>query len=1063
MLIVTASEDDHNRIQAVLSEADKRGGTGDLVTRAYTLQTANPSTIMTALTPVVPNATISVDAANQMLVATASEEDHAQIKAIVDEADRRNEGEITTEVYPLKWANPYTLSMSIKPIAPTAVISPDMSNKTLIVSATAKDHARIKPVIEQADTRGGGELLTKAYTLRTANPNTILAALQPAVPDAKISSDVANQMLIVTASADDHKRIESIVDEADRRKDGELVTQVYRLKWANPYPLSTSIKPIAPQAIVSPDVSNRTLIVTASLQDHARVKQIVEQADRRGEGELTTKVYPFKLANPATIANALTTLMPTATLSSDNNTNTLIVTATDADHKMIEPLVAELDVADPKSAVLKPYRVESADPQHVYRALNELFRSSRNVNVGYQQETGTILVFAPPAEQDEVARAIQDIDQMTAGRPKATLEVYPLEGLDGDAAVESLRSLLVDETPKVELQVDLTNNQILAIAEPRQHAMLRSALSQLVPEQREMEVFSLQRIDPYTAQSAITTLFMDLPLAATPSVDSDPNTQQLMVRATRSQLTRIRELLDKLGEGPTRPRDGQSGAPLRILPLSGDVEGTLRQLERIWPQVSGNPLQVIAPPQRRRSTDTPRSRTMLVPQNLPLLMPQQEEPAAPRDESREESRDEPRDESRDESREEPREESRDESRDEPRDARPAEQPGEPTPETEELPEADAPEDGEEQGATGTKGAAQGKSAATRRIPALLVSVQRPAEPDAAEPDAAEPDVQEPAPPALPGPAGGGEGEPAVPAAAAAADERVPQDALEETPQDAAHDEANEASQPERPPIVVVVGEGRITVTSRDAEALDQFENLLKTLQRGRRVRIEAGNYSMFLLQNADARQLSEVINELFQRGQRGGGGDGSYRSYFRRSSRLTVVADERMNALLVYGSIADRDAIEQMLDVLDGMDIPDSLNTPRPRMIPVKNLPARTILSTLETVYKTQLTARAGVRPMTIPQGLSFEMTSMLQLLNAAAEAPLLTLDIDETTNSIVMRAPRPLGEEIEEFVEELDIQAKESGTRNISLVPLKSMNSEQLQDALRLLMPGGRMRGRGR
>lgn len=309
----------------------------------------------------------------------------------------------------------------------------------------------------------------------------------------------------------------------------------------------------------------------------------------------------------------------------------------------------------------------------------------------------------------------------------------------------------------------------------------------------------------------------------------------------------------------------------------------------------------------------------------------------------------------------------------------------------------------------------------------------------------------------------------MPAAATAADERVRRDALEETPQDAAddeayeaaEDEAYEAAQPERPPIVVVVGEGRITVTSRDAEALDQFEDLLKNLQRGRRVRIEAGNYSMFLLQNADARQLSEVINELFQRGQRGG--DGSYRSYFRRSSRLAVVADERMNALLVYGSIADRDAIEQMLDVLDGMDIPDSLNTPRPRMIPVKNLPARTVMTTLQSVYKTQLTARAGVRPMTIPQGLSFEMTSMLQLLNAAAEAPLLTLDIDEMTNSIVMRAPRPLCEEIEEFVEELDMQAKEAGKSSISLVPLKTMNSQQAQDALRMLMPGGRVRGRGR
>ena len=146
-------------------------------------------------------------------------------------------------------------------------------------------------------------------------------------------------MLIVTASDEDHLRIKSIVDEADQLADGELVTQVYHLKWANPTALSTSIKPIAPQAIVSPDVSNKTLIVTATAQDQERIKPIVEQADRRGEGELSTKVYAFKLANPATIATALATLMPNATLSSDTTTNTLIVTASAEDHQMIEPLV----------------------------------------------------------------------------------------------------------------------------------------------------------------------------------------------------------------------------------------------------------------------------------------------------------------------------------------------------------------------------------------------------------------------------------------------------------------------------------------------------------------------------------------------------------------------------------------------------------------------------------------------------------------------------------------------------------------------------------------------------
>lgn len=1074
MLIVTATPDDHKRIVAVLEQADKRGGVGDLATKAYALQVANPSTITAALAPVVPNATISPDPTNQLLIVTASEEDHVKIQAVIDEADRREDGELVTEVYALKFANPYYLSLSIKPIAPRATISPDIVNKTLVITASAKEHAKIKPIIDQADSRGGqdlittaytlkwaspytvttalttvvpdakisadptnkmliatataddhkriktvldqadkrggGDLITKAFTLRTANPSTLLAALTPVVPDAKITADVTNQMIIVTASAEDHERIKPIVEEADQQSDGELITEVYKLKWANPVALSTSIKPIAPRATLSPDVYNKTLIVTATSLDQARIKPVVEQADRRGEGELSTKVYPFKQANPSTVATALTTLMPNATLSSDLTTNTLIVTATAEDHKQIEPLVQQLDVTDPKASILKPYTVTNADPRQVYQSLTQLYRNSSKVSVGYQQETGMILVFAPLVEQEEVARAVQDIDLATAGRPKATLETYPLEGLDGDAAMEAIRALLVNETPKIELQIDNTNNQILAIAEPKQHDMLRRALSQLVPEQREVEVFSLKRVDPFMADSAISTLFADLPFAAMPSVEADPNTQQLLVRATKSQLARISELLQKMGEGVGHDaeRTQTNGGMLRILPLSGDVDKTLQQIERIWPQVRGNPIQVITPQKSRATEPSTGNKPTVTPP------PSQQDPTIPNVKSDDASS----------PKKEPDKSSEQASESQSSDS-------EPTPQT----------------APGDK-SRDDSQAILNPVPVQFASWQVPqnAVPqDATSQDATSQDA--PAPAVSPSVT-----EASPPAAAPARPHELP----------SATDPSAIPQTQDLPPLVVIAGEGRITVACRDQAALDQFEELLKTLQRGRRVRIESGNYAIFLLQNADATQLAEVVQELFRRGGRGGGGgEGGYRPSFRRSANLTVVPDERMNALLVYGTVADRDAIEEILDVLDSVDIPDSLTTSKPRMIPVKNLPASTVLEVLKSVYKSQLSSASGRKPLSIPQGISFEVSSMMQLVNAAAEAPLLTLDIDPTTNSIVMRAPRQLGEEIEEFVGELDDQAKDGGKRNITLVPLKSMNTEQVEGALQYLMRGGRYRGR--
>ena len=168
---------------------------------------------------------------------------------VLEQADQRGGGELTTTAYPLKWANPATIAAALTSVVPDAKVSSDAVNKMLIVTASAKDHERIQAVLEQADKRGGGgELVTRAYTLQMANPSTITAALPPVVPNATISRDPTNQMLVVTASEEDHVRIKAIIDEADRRQDGELVTEVYALKWANPTALSYSIKPIAPHA-----------------------------------------------------------------------------------------------------------------------------------------------------------------------------------------------------------------------------------------------------------------------------------------------------------------------------------------------------------------------------------------------------------------------------------------------------------------------------------------------------------------------------------------------------------------------------------------------------------------------------------------------------------------------------------------------------------------------------------------------------------------------------------------------------------------------------------------------
>ena len=127
----------------------------------------------------------------------------------------------------------------------------------------------------------------------------------------------------MTATAKEHEKIKAIVDRLDSSEGGELVTETYVLKKAYPSGIMTAVKPIVPRAIISPDPYSKSLIVTATAEDHKKIKAIIDKADGLGEGELTTKAYPLEWVSPYSIMTALTPIVPNATLSPDSASKAL--------------------------------------------------------------------------------------------------------------------------------------------------------------------------------------------------------------------------------------------------------------------------------------------------------------------------------------------------------------------------------------------------------------------------------------------------------------------------------------------------------------------------------------------------------------------------------------------------------------------------------------------------------------------------------------------------------------------------------------------------------------------
>ncbi len=426
-LAITATVKDHAKVREVLDQLDNKDG-GDLVTETYVMKRGNPTAAMIAIKPIVPRATISADVYNKMLIVTATAEEQKQIKAIVDQAGGEANGAITTQAYPLKHANAYTIATALTQAVPSATVSADALNKMLIVTANDDDHKRIQAVLDQADKRGGGDLQTKAYVLQLANPTTIAVALSAVVPNATVSPDAVNKMLVVTASAEDQQRVQAIVDEADRRGEGDVVTEVYALKFANPLALSYSIKPIAPNATASPDVYNKTLIVTATAKDHARIKAIIEQADRRGGGDLTTKAYSVKWANAYTISTALATVVPDANISSDVTNKMLIVTANKEDHVKIQEVLEQADKRGGGELVTHAYMLQTANPTTIMLALRPVVPDA---TVSSDVTNKMLVVTASEEDHKKVAAVVDEADRRADG--ELVTEVYTLKWANSTA------------------------------------------------------------------------------------------------------------------------------------------------------------------------------------------------------------------------------------------------------------------------------------------------------------------------------------------------------------------------------------------------------------------------------------------------------------------------------------------------------------------------------------------------------------------------------------------------------------------------------------------------------
>ncbi|MCA9269399.1 MAG: hypothetical protein KDA41_13050, partial [Planctomycetales bacterium] len=289
-------------------------------------------------------------------------------------------------------------------------------------------------------------------------------------------------------------------------------------------------------------------------------------------------------------------------------------------------------------------------------------------------------------------------------------------------------------------------------------------------------------------------------------------------------------------------------------------------------------------------------------------------------------------------------------------------------------------------------------------------------------------------------------------------------------------------------IFVAPGPSGILIASKDLDALDDFEMLLETLAS----RAPPGReYTVFYLKFARAEVAAELLNEILGGsvggGDAGGGGGGGLfgdiasaalgdaggglvgsllglgggGSAVSTTGAVSLVADRRLNALVVRANPTDLDTIEQLLEIIDQEASPEDVQTvARPKMIPVFYTSAQEIADVVKQVYATRMGGATGganrqpspeefIRALRGGRGGGNNRSAQEQ------EQPI-TIGVDKRSNSLVVSAPEATFQEIRLLVEQLDhAGAEESETMRV--VTLKNASPELVQRAI-VSITGGKV-----
>ncbi|MCL2304376.1 MAG: hypothetical protein FWC43_03440 [Planctomycetaceae bacterium] len=397
-LIILARPVEHDLISSVLQMFQTaQEGVFELKMRPFTLVFLDPQLAQDVLKQDHPEAKIMFDANGNRLLVWGTEQTLTKVAdtlkkidtSIMDETQPRFDSYtidgIRFDNFIYRYNAFYQLRLQLLQIAPNAKFFPGTNYYRMIAWGTPEELSRIQLALEKIGYSNNPEEqpTVEVFDLKATDSTIVDTILVPMVPDAVIRFDETTGKIVVFARPREMSTVKATMAHLERSNVDNRLPITYDITETKAEIVLETIKNVYPSLKITKDPANNRLMVWATPEEHVRVGEVVEQANKEplGDGAERFVAYTITRMDYKTVIEMIRGMFEEeAQTYGDTTSDRIIIKASGRIHKQIKELLESVQTRDDKYRTkIQIYPLGKADFVLVEVLMQSLFPMGRSL------------------------------------------------------------------------------------------------------------------------------------------------------------------------------------------------------------------------------------------------------------------------------------------------------------------------------------------------------------------------------------------------------------------------------------------------------------------------------------------------------------------------------------------------------------------------------------------------------------------------------------------------------------------------------------------------------------